>query len=289
MPEKVKPLLRRILAIHRALLKGGTVNCNTLQGLPEFETYSTKTIQRDIDYLRDEWKAPIEYDGRKKSFVYTKKADLLPAVPVDEGDFFAIMIAEKVLEQYENTPLFAQLQRTFDKIRIFLPERIMVSPSALQAKYTFLFPPAARLDPEVWETVSRGVVENRRLRIDHTTAGASRPKTREVDPYQIVNHDGAWCVIGHCHTKNAIRTFAVSRISKADQVDQEVRFSLAALRASSCTCRRSVLGERTSTPFPQERIQRLTSRRALTFKVRSTDPSRCCLTFCVGCHSRSTT
>ncbi|MHC4780061.1 MAG: helix-turn-helix transcriptional regulator [Planctomycetota bacterium] len=219
MPTKLRPLFRRLLAINRELRKGGTVNCRTLKELPEFEEFCLKTIQRDIDYMRDELKAPIDYDAKKRSFFLTEENFFVPALPMSEGEYFAIMIAEKILEQYRNTPLFETLKRIFGRIRGLLPEPVLVSPSSVEARYSFFFPPAAHIDPAVWEAASRAVSESRRLRLTHTSAGANRPATREVDPYHIVNHDGAWYVIGHCHLKDALRTFALSRVTKAEVLD----------------------------------------------------------------------
>jgi predicted DNA-binding transcriptional regulator YafY len=39
---------------------------------------------------------------------------------------------------------------------------------------------------------------------------------RKVDPYYLVNYKGEWYLSSHCHTRDSIRTFAVSRIRKAE-------------------------------------------------------------------------
>ena len=215
MPKKEKPLWRRLLAIDRVLRKGGHVTCGTILELPECEGYNRKTVLRDVEYLRDTLKAPVEYDPHLKSYYYTKTGFFLKAIPLDEGDFFAVMIAEKVLDQYRGTPLFGRLNETFERIRSYLPERVRVSREALEGRLAFFFPPAARFRPEVWDAVAAGLSQDRTVRIDYTVPGWENPMPREVDPYFAVSHAGAWYVIGYCHYKKEIRTFAFSRISAA--------------------------------------------------------------------------
>jgi predicted DNA-binding transcriptional regulator YafY len=219
VPKKEKPLWRRLLAIDRALRRGGRVTCGTILELPECEGYTRKTVLRDVEYLRDTLHAPIEYDPRLKGYRYTRGDFFLKAVPLDEGDLFAVMIAEKVLDQYRGTPLFARLEETFERIRGYLPERVRVSREALEGRLAFFFPPAARFRPEVWDAVAAGISRDRTLRIEHTTPGQEKPFARDVDPYFAVSHAGAWYLIGYCHHKKDIRTFAFSRISAARALD----------------------------------------------------------------------
>ncbi|MHC5082117.1 MAG: helix-turn-helix transcriptional regulator, partial [Planctomycetota bacterium] len=85
MPAKFKPQFKRLLAIDRALRKGGKVNCNTLLRLPECVELNRKTILRDIDFMKTQLGAPIEYDGGRMSYLYTQPGFFLPAIPLDEG------------------------------------------------------------------------------------------------------------------------------------------------------------------------------------------------------------
>lgn len=215
-----KVFYRRILALDRALRRGGRVNFTTLSELPEYEDVSRKTLLRDIEFMRSQG-APIRYNAHRKSYFYPDGTDFyVKAVPLDEGDLFAIAIAERVLDQYRATPLFDRLQKSFEKIRGYLPEKVRVSMPALCGRYDFFFPPAALFPPEVWEAVTRGLAEERVVRMAYTVPGWEKPLERDMNPYRLVNHAGAWYVLGHDHYKDDIRTFALSRISAAEVLDE---------------------------------------------------------------------
>ena len=59
-PGHARPPLVRMLKIHQALQAGGYPNCRRLA--EELEV-AGKTIQRDIDFMRDQLGLPIEYDS----------------------------------------------------------------------------------------------------------------------------------------------------------------------------------------------------------------------------------
>src|SRR5699024_2248427 len=47
------------------------------------------------------------------------------------------------------------------------------------------------------------------------------PKERQVDPYGLVYRENLWYMVGHCHTRQDLRTFRVDRIQRLTMTDQE--------------------------------------------------------------------
>jgi proteasome accessory factor B len=221
MAKKFKPQFRRLMVIDHALRRQEKVNCATLLAHPEYEAIkSRKTPLRDIEYLRYDIGAPIEYDDSRKSYYYTDPNYSFAGINLDAGELFSIMIAQKVLEQYRNTPLHGILEGAFEKIRDMLPDKVAIAPSQLGARYSFFFPPATLFRPKVWDAVTLGLAEDRILCIEYTVPGRKDAMPRQVDPYHLVNHGGAWYLVGFCHVREGIRTFALSRIEKAVVLDE---------------------------------------------------------------------
>ena len=139
MAQKYKPQHRRLVFIDQQISAGSYPNCSRLS---EGWEVSAKTIQRDIDYLRDELGAPIEYSPMQRGYYYKEQSWRLPAIQLSEGDLFFISVAENVLEQYENTPIRATLRGVFDKIRQALPEKVLLplicSPLGSQSEVSLL-------------------------------------------------------------------------------------------------------------------------------------------------------
>jgi predicted DNA-binding transcriptional regulator YafY len=55
---------------------------------------SSKSIQRDLDFKRDRFGLPIEYDGGRFGYFYTEPVSSFPALQITEGELFALMVAE---------------------------------------------------------------------------------------------------------------------------------------------------------------------------------------------------
>lgn len=209
---KFKPQFRRLLFIDKKITAGNYPNCTTLAG--EWET-STKTIQRDIDYLKSQLDAPLAYDNARRGYYYTEPNYKLPAIDIRESDLFAVFIAEKVLKQYENSPIYSRLVKTFDKIAGSLPEKVSVSASWIDSRFSLIPESTTRIDEDIWDTVLTALREQKTLTIQHQVPGWETPTPRDIDPYHMVSYKGQWYILGFCHYKKGVRTFGLSRIKNA--------------------------------------------------------------------------
>ena len=213
-----KPQHARLLFIDEKIRGGSYPNAASLAA--EYEI-SSRTITRDIEYMRDSLGAPVEYDAARKGYYYTESNFFLPAIDIKESDFFAICITEKALKQYENTPLYGRLSEIFDRIKEFLPESIRVNTTWIDTRFSFMHESFTIIDTDIWETISRALRQGNQVKIVHRKAGAEDALERSVDPYHIVNYRGEWYLIGYCHVRKAVLRFAISRISKAVLLDKK--------------------------------------------------------------------
>ena len=65
----------------------------------------------DVDYLRYQLRAPLEFDRTRNGFRYTEPAYRLPYFQLTEGELVALMLCERILAKYEGTPFEADLRR----------------------------------------------------------------------------------------------------------------------------------------------------------------------------------
>ncbi len=204
---KYKPQHARLLFIDREISRGRYPNCRELAD--EYEV-SGKTIQRDLDYMRYQLDAPIAYSAEHRGYYYTEPNYKLPAISIKESDLFAIYLAEKLLGQYEGTPLYNNLSSVFRKIEDSLPDKISLD-AGDHSRFTVFPSFNTILKPGIWETVTRAIRLSRRIEVHYQTPGAE-PAMRELDPYHGVRFEGDWYVVAYCHLRKAIRTFSLARI-----------------------------------------------------------------------------
>ncbi len=210
---KFKPQHTRLLFIDKKIREGRYPNCSSLA--EEWEV-SRKTIQRDLDYLRYQLDAPIEYSAQHRGYFYTEEQYQLPAMDIKDSDLLAVYMAEKLLVQYEGTPIYESLCSVFKKIEQSLPYKYPVDPLSYQSKFTIIPPFSTHVDPAIWELVVECLRKSQQIEILYKTPG-KKPEKRVINPYHSVRFEGDWYLVGHCYLRNEVRTFSFSRVKSAQK------------------------------------------------------------------------
>ena len=210
MERQIKINNWRIIEIDRLLQTGEWYTAKEISEKIEGGSYSPRTIQRDIDYMRDTLNAPIESDTR--GYRYTEPNFFVKSIPLTEGEAFSVAILNPLLEQYRNTPLENQLRSVFKKIVACLPNHVTVDASFLNSKITFIPDRSEKIDTESFKTVLDSLKKSFTLSFEYRPLQKSTYMERKIDPYHVVCQRGNWYVIGKCHDKNDVRIFSIGRM-----------------------------------------------------------------------------
>ena len=89
---------------------------------------SPKSIHRDIEFMRDRMELPIEYDlVRHGVFLQQSEVNAFPTMQITEGELFALVVAEKALQQYRGTNFEKPLLSAIRKMEQSLPDTISLN------------------------------------------------------------------------------------------------------------------------------------------------------------------
>lgn len=207
-----RPPLERMLAIHRALQAGRYPNATSLAA--ELEV-SPKSVQRDFGFMRLRMKLPLEYVPEKGGYHYTQEVTSFPTMEITEGELFALLVAEKALQQYRGTNFEAPLVNAFRKMAGGLPDAVSLNLSDLDKSISFRTSAEPILNLEIFDALAKATAQGRQLRLEYKKPGSQKAEERIVDPYHIANINGEWFLFAHCHLRNDIRTFVPARIRSA--------------------------------------------------------------------------
>ena len=221
-PKRVRSYLkfrtrwRHVLLIDQRIRSGQAPNCRQLAG--ELEV-SRRTVLRDIEFLRDDLAAPLEYDPRKRGYVYTEPNWDMPSVRITEGELFALMVANEALEAYSATPWARKVEQVFERMVGSLPDRVEIAPRELLGRVRFDPGGVSEYDPAVLETLVAATKENRTLQMTYRPLGASDSRQYRIDPYMLRLARGAWYLIGRDRRSGHVPTFNVSRIEHVEPTE----------------------------------------------------------------------
>lgn len=199
----------RLLLLDERIRAGKYPNCASFAR--EYEV-SAKTVQRDIEFLRDNRGAPIAYDHDRRGYYYTAPGWRLTALELTEGDLFELAVAKRMAEQYRGTPLAGALDGLFAKIRDALPAATSIDPIAVQTGFSFHGHPTREVDEATWRTVANALRDRRILDVRYRSYGAARAKRRRLIPVHLTCLDGEWVLVASMPGRPRPVTFALSRM-----------------------------------------------------------------------------
>ena len=216
-----------MLQIHQALQSGGYPNASTLARQLEV---CTKSIHRDLEFMRERLELPIEYDGKRFGFFYTESVGAFPTLQITEGELFALVVAERALHQYRGTSFEKPLLSALQKMEQSLPETISLSLTDVEQTISFRTSTEPILDLGIFDMLAKATASRQQLELAYRKPGQQRPEQRVVDPYHLANINGEWFLFAFDHLRNDLRTFVPSRIKAirptGETFERHKRFSL---------------------------------------------------------------
>jgi proteasome accessory factor B len=173
---------------------------------------STKSIYRDLEFMRDRMELPLEYSARHRGFHYTEEVSSFPTLQITEGELIALLVAEKALQQYRGTTFEKPLLSAFRKMAAALPETISLNLEEWGQTISFRTSIEPIVDLQTFETLAQAAAKREQLLLTYRKPGQLQPEPRTVDPYHLANINGEWFLFAYCHLRHDIRTFVPARI-----------------------------------------------------------------------------
>ena len=207
-----RPPLRRLMLAIARLRSGRPIKATDVAA--EFEV-NVRTAYRDLDFLRDEWRVPLEFDRARGSYLLTEPMTALPPVTLSQGELVSLYFAEKVLAQYRDTPFERDLASAFRKMQELLPQDVRISPGRLDDFLSFDPGPLHTPDAAVFRTLLGARRLKRRLLVRYRSLSSDRTTERRIHPYHLFNHRGDWYVAAWDEARKEVRIFALHRIRRA--------------------------------------------------------------------------
>ncbi|HAG09364.1 MAG TPA: hypothetical protein DCK87_07395 [Desulfotomaculum sp.] len=219
LPLSHRSRLYRVLVIHNQVKAGKYPNTPKLASSLEV---NKRTIQRDMEFLRDMLCAPLEYSRLKNGYYYTSPFEM-PHLNLTEGEQVALFLGQKLLLQCAGTPLEEPIRNAFTKICLCLPQGVSLDLDSLEQIISFDVQPLRGDEQKLAGTyhfLARAIENRRTLHIHYYTVSRDKLTLREVDPYHLRYFQGAWYLIAYCHFRQEVRTFALDRIRRLEVLEE---------------------------------------------------------------------
>jgi predicted DNA-binding transcriptional regulator YafY len=212
--RKTRPPLDRMLRIHQEVQGQTFPNSAFLSRKLEI---SAKTVHRDVEFMRDRLNLPIEWNGARNGYCYTRPVTNFPTMHFSEGELVALVVAEKALQQYRGTTFEKPLLSAIKKMEESLPDTISLSLSDVHQTISFRTSAEQILDLEIFDALAKATAAQRQIEFAYRKPGEHQTEQRRVDPYHLANINGEWYLFAYDHLRKDIRTFVPARIKSIKQ------------------------------------------------------------------------
>src|SRR5208337_4499614 len=180
---------------------------------------ATKTIHRDLQFMRDRFGLPIGFNPGKNGYAYTEEVSAFPNIQITEGELFALIVAEKALQQYRGTNFEKPLLSAIRKMEQALPDTISLNLADIEQTISFRTRAEPILNLEIFDALAKAVARRQQLELHYRKPGHPAEK-RRVDAYHLANINGEWYLFAYDHARKDLRTFVPARIQSVRPTGQ---------------------------------------------------------------------
>src|SRR5882762_6822078 len=181
---------------------------------------SRASVKRDLDYMRDRFNAPIEYDRDANGYRFGAPRlgprYELPGLWFSASEAYALLSMHTLLAELQpgllephiappqqrlrailgGEPAWKDIEK---RIRVFQPERRGTSGGKAADGKEAVHAGAH------FGLVAAAVLRRSRLWIRHYNRKDDRETEREISPQRLVHYRGNWYVDAYCHVREALR------------------------------------------------------------------------------------
>jgi len=204
--------MERIYQIHEAVEEGRLPNCSTLAR--ELEV-TPKTVQRDITFMRDRLKLPLEYDELAHGYRYTKDIRTFPIFEVGAEELAGLFLARQAIESVRGTQLEQTMREVFAKLTHSMEGKVKFSWADLDKALSRKPGAVIKTDLKLFGKLADAVLECREVEFSYRKLGSDKSEKRRIQPYHLGEVDQCWYLIGYDLSRHGLRTFAFPRIKSS--------------------------------------------------------------------------
>jgi predicted DNA-binding transcriptional regulator YafY len=187
---------------------------------------SRASVKRDLEYMRNRFNAPIEYDHGLNGYRFGKPRSgpryELPGLWFNATEIYALLTTLQLLTNLQPGLLDGQVKPVLDRLRSILGTGDHSWEEVARRMRIFL-PERREGKAAHFSVIAAALLKRTRLWIRHYNRKDDRETEREVSPQRLVHYRDNWYLDAYCHLRTDLRSFAVDAIRDAVLKDTPAR------------------------------------------------------------------
>jgi predicted DNA-binding transcriptional regulator YafY len=174
---------------------------------------SLKTIYRDIETLKKQYKAPIEFDPQYNGYYLKHHGWSLDFPVLQDETILASVLGAKLAQDLMPEPLKTKINDAVDQ------QLTSNNPDFLDSAFIDSLIAASgvkvQIEAKIFQIIFSAWQEHEAVDIEYSSKDGNI-STRRIEPHVLTYYNAAWYIKGFCLRQNAIRVFALHRIIQAE-------------------------------------------------------------------------
>jgi predicted DNA-binding transcriptional regulator YafY len=194
---------------------------------------SLATFKRDLEYMRDRFHAPIEWDRELGGYRFATPAAgakgapagpkfELPGLWFNATEIRALLTMQHLLANLQPGLLGPHVQPLLARLRQLLDVGDH-PPEEVERRIRVLHSQSRGRNLPLFDVVATGVLKRQRLHVRYRGRGRDEVTERDVSPQRLVYYRENWYLDGWCHLRDDLRSFAVDAILEASLLDTRAK------------------------------------------------------------------
>jgi predicted DNA-binding transcriptional regulator YafY len=188
---------------------------------------SRATFKRDLEYLRDRYNAPIEWDREAGGYRMAKETSAgpgyeLPGLWFNAGEIHALLTMQHLLKGLEPGLLTPHVQPLLTRLEKLLAGEAAtggIAPDEIERRIRIIRIAARPTRLEFFELAATAVLKRLRLQVTYWARSSNETTERVLSPQRLVFYRGNWYLDAWCHLRNGLRSFSVDGVRAARLLD----------------------------------------------------------------------
>lgn len=190
--------------------------------IAEILNITPRNVKAYIEYLREAG-VPVEGMTGRRGGYFLADAYYLEPPDLDDAEYSALLLAEKLLTQNTGFPLQKELITAMAKIKSVVGDVVSDKLPIPSDEFIFTLGKTDKKDGvnKTLAIICEAVKQRKYLNILYYTASKDERKMRKVAPYAVVYREDSWYLIGYCLLRRKIRTFKLVRMEHVTISDSD--------------------------------------------------------------------
>jgi predicted DNA-binding transcriptional regulator YafY len=180
---------------------------------------SPATLKRDLEFMRDRFNAPIEWNRETRGYQFGEGRDgpkyELPGLWFNSAEAHALIAIQHLIENIEPAVLQEHILPLQERLRTILGYGDYPV-EEIRRRVRILGMTSRKADLRHFGIVAAGLLRRRRLRIKYHVRSRDESTQRDVSPQRLVHYRDNWYLDAWCHLRRDVRSFAVDAIQQAE-------------------------------------------------------------------------